>query len=107
MATVTWAKGKTMARMIDAEALAKAFAEFLAKSYFGLLRTPTWDDAMDVFCEAPKIDAVEVVRCKDCKFYNPHIRECEGFGKWFGLEDEWGDNDFCSRGERKDGGENG
>ena len=44
----------------------------------------------------------ELVRCKDCKFYNPHIRECEGFGKWFGLEDEWGDNDFCSRGERKD-----
>lgn len=45
-----------------------------------------------------------LVRCKDCKFYNPHIRECEGFGKWFGLKNEWGDNDFCSRGERREDG---
>lgn len=47
-------------------------------------------------------DSEPVVRCKDCKFYNPHFRECAGFGRWFGLENEWGDNDFCSKGEQKD-----
>lgn len=55
-----------------------------------------------VLSKIKALPRVELVRCKDCKFYNQHIRECEGFGKWFGLEDEWGDNDFCSRGERKD-----
>ena len=52
--------------------------------------------------DKPVVDMVAVVRCKDCKFYNPHVRECEGIGNWFGLEDVWGDNDFCSKGERRD-----
>lgn len=96
-----------MARMINAEVLAKAFAEFLAKSYFGLLRTPTWDDAMDVFCEAPKVDAVEVVRCKDCKWYSgiedeegnvyPTCEHPEEGGGWTSGKD-W----FCADGEPKE-----
>lgn len=53
----------------------------------------------------PTVDAVPVVRCRDCKHH--HYSECEipycgmidyGYG--------WKDEDFCSRGERKDG-ENG
>lgn len=44
-------------------------------------------------------DVVEVVRCKDCKYYEP----CEG-GKdyccWY--ESGVGENDFCSYGERRD-----
>lgn len=50
----------------------------------------------------PVSDAVEVVRCKDCKYYQdnnngyPH-NEC----KW--CKDETPDaDDFCSYGERKD-----
>ena len=51
----------------------------------------------------PTADAVPVVRCKDCKHH--HYSECEipycdridyGYG--------WKDEDFCSHGERKDGG---
>lgn len=53
--------------------------------------------------EAPTIDAVEVVRCKDCKhrYYAdnrvPHERTwvCEHF-----INEEITDNDFCSFGER-------
>ena len=85
-----------MARMINAEVLAKAFAEFLAKSYFGLLRTPTWDDAMDVFCEAPKVDAVEVVRCKNCKYVD--TKKCPMCFMGLGYTDD----DFCSYGERRE-----
>lgn len=47
------------------------------------------------------VTMTELVRCKDCKFFNPHIRECEGIGKWFGLEGEWDENDFCSKGEKE------
>jgi hypothetical protein len=48
----------------------------------------------------PTVDAVEVVRCKDCKYYEnkninllPHCTLC-GITKF--------EDDFCSCGERKD-----
>lgn len=44
----------------------------------------------------PPADVVEVVRCKDCKFFCRGNRcYCEEFG---GIVTE---DDFCSRGERK------
>lgn len=47
--------------------------------------------------EAPTVDAVEVIRCKDCKHYD---------GKWFckisGVPSRK-PCDFCSHGERKEG----
>ena len=55
----------------------------------------------------PTVDAVKVVRCKDCEHWklidslNPH-RECQIF---YGLHDYGyltGADDFCSYGERKD-----
>ena len=42
----------------------------------------------------------EIVRCKDCKYWNPNNRECEGIGNWFGLIDAWSENGFCYKGER-------
>jgi hypothetical protein len=50
--------------------------------------------------EQPTIDAVPVVRCKDCIHYEP----CEG-GKDFCCFHAIGivPDDFCSYGERKDG----
>jgi hypothetical protein len=51
----------------------------------------------------PKVDAVEVVRCKDCKHRDeagcctPPIISAYG---WDHLEPK--DNDYCSYGERKD-----
>ena len=58
--------------------------------------------------DAPTIDAVEVVRCKDCKHkvttkdgeYNPEDIVCD-YWSTDGLEE----TDFCSYGERKGGGE--
>lgn len=47
--------------------------------------------------DAPRVDAVPVVRCKDCKHYEDGI--C-----WnaHGLSATVFDMDFCSRGERRD-----
>lgn len=50
-----------------------------------------------VIDEAPTVDAVPVVRCKDCTQYNGH-RYCR-YTELIVL-----DNDFCSYGERKDNG---
>lgn len=51
--------------------------------------------------DAPTVDAVEVIRCKDCKHYD---------GKWLckisGVPSRK-PCDFCSYGERKDGNNNG
>lgn len=50
---------------------------------------------------APIVDAVEVVRCKDCKHFDPEKALRPG-GIWCGY---WGTDpdpdDFCSYGERR------
>ena len=43
--------------------------------------------------EAPTVDAVEVVRCKDCKYFKTPLCQNEN------NHDNW----FCADGERKDG----
>lgn len=53
--------------------------------------------------EAPTVDAVEVVRCKDCK-------QCRGWKNAIGIKwykcallcTDIEPNDFCSHGERKE-----
>lgn len=45
-------------------------------------------------------DLVEVVRCKDCKFY--HTQECS-MDDWHFAETK--EDDFCSYGEQKRNGE--
>lgn len=50
---------------------------------------------------APTVDAVEVVRCKDCRHRDDITKQCahpKAMG-WDALEPE--DDDFCSYGERK------
>ena len=55
------------------------------------------------FKSLPTVDAVEVVRCKDCKYYEigkdylPYCNHCDG-----GIADYPRKDDFCSYGERKD-----
>ena len=55
----------------------------------------------------PTVDAVEVVRCKDCKHWKPiheHIpyMECNIFCGAYDHGYPTGADDFCSYGERKD-----
>ena len=46
--------------------------------------------------DAPAVDAVEIVRCQDCKH-----RYSDSWCEY--VDDD--DNFYCARGERKDGGE--
>lgn len=64
-----------------------------------------WYKATDIYAaieNAPTVDAVEVVRCKDCKNY---FYSSVSMGMRCRLDGtEWGKDDFCSCGERKDNG---
>ena len=91
-------------RLIDANALIK---EAYADGAYGYV------DAKQI-ADAPTIDAVPVVRCRDCKHWKPtgskagnsfsdmeYIGGCE-FTNYCRSE-----SDFCSYGERKEGADNG
>ena len=52
--------------------------------------------------DAPAVDAVEVVRCKDCRRFKPHEERPEfGFCKLYPLGLAKHENGFCEHGERK------
>jgi hypothetical protein len=74
-------------RLIDANALLEK-----------LKRTPRYFNIKFDIEEAPTVDAVEVVRCKDCKHYS----HCESCYVW---HTDPNPEDFCGRGEKKDPGE--
>ena len=89
-------------RLIDADALKEElnnWAVDLTKSKF-----PHYikDDADCIIDNAPTIDAVPVVRCKDCKCWTEWANgtgSCNRFTlDWIGTDAD----DFCSMGERKD-----
>ena len=66
---------------------------------------------LNLICHAPTIDAVPVVRCRECKFYrelrtkrhNQLMRLCYRMGK-HDMEYPVKPDDFCSYGQRKEDG---
>ena len=80
-------------RLIDANALIE---EANAEGAYGYV------DAFQI-ANAPTIDAVEVVRCRDCKHWHKETLFCDYMP--YGEAQErvnWYADDFCSYGERKD-----
>ena len=58
-----------------------------------------------VLREAPTVDAVEVVRCRECKHCDPENYHCDHpMGTAAPLRRK--PDDFCSYGERKEGADN-
>ena len=78
-------------RLIDADALMNTIALLAHKRKLLDVGYPQVATCVDA---APTIDAVPVVRCKDCKMFNTY--NCP-MGE-FNIA-----NDFCSYGERKEG----
>ena len=85
-----------MARLIDADALLDYFRNEHHES-----------EVIEAVKDAPTIDAVPVVRCKDCKHCTPDENIVGGYGDCFYKDDIHSivnADDFCSYGERKDNG---
>ena len=86
-----------MARLIDANALIK---EANSDGAYGYV------DAKQI-ADAPTVDAVPVVRCKDCNHYKPqkksaHLENRANYCNRV-VTIKVQPDDFCSYGERKDG----
>ena len=71
-----------MTRLIDADALK------------GRINTAFFSEIGKIIDDAPTIDAVDVVRCKDCRHWRTSYCVIHG--------DSWEETDYCSDGERKD-----
>ena len=93
-----------MARLIDADA-----AKLTANDYVmfrcqlgGLV------DVVEFLNDMPTVDAVPVVRCRDCKHWHKGTVFC-GYMSYGEASERvnWYADDFCSYGERKDGDGNG
>ena len=92
-----------MARLIDADALHRKVK--METNPYG---KPTIDydsgvKVLEWIEQAPTVDAVPVVRCKDCKYRfknNGHSKDgCPIIDANIWMDDD----DFCSHGERKEG----
>jgi hypothetical protein len=82
-------------RLIDANSFAEHLERMTKTAYPNLF--PGLLEAIDYVKDFPTVDAVEVVRCKDCQWFNTlgcaiHIVDDSDKPK---------ENDFCSFGERK------
>ena len=71
--------------------------------------TRIWEEGMNcaitIIGALPSTDAVEVVRCKDCKYYYYADNRIPSERGWACTNDGCyaSPNDYCSWGERKDG----
>ena len=99
-------------RLIDADRLNKpiyAEEDNITGSGMSYDEICGYNDGIDIawnkIDQAPTIDAVPVVRCKDCKHMEIDRggRFCHVWGGYNGM----GDDGFCNYGERKEGAENG
>ncbi len=82
-----------MSRLIDADAMIDGWIDGVNEPIYSA------NDVIDDIDEQPTVDAVEVVRCKNCEYYKKLNNT--GYCLWNGLIY---DNDaFCSHGERKGG----
>lgn len=86
-------------RLIDADAL----KEFIESAYRPLcddyhMKDYVLNQILTDIKNAPTVDAVEVIRCKDCKWYYRGGATCMF---WDGANGMCGD-DFCGKAERKE-----
>ena len=94
---------ETKKRLIDANALKRHMIKAME---FANVKTINKDDIAYAIDNANAVDAVEVVRCKDCKHWKPideHIphMECDVFCGAYEHGYPTNADDFCSYGERK------
>ena len=92
-------------RLIDADLLSEAIHENVSALYEDAVCAKK--DCLTEVYEAPTVDAVPVVRCRECK----HRKYDDIFGMlWCYLDSctkRVKPDDFCSHGERKEGADNG
>ena len=83
-------------RLIDADDLVNKIV------FYTKIPIPYKERVEDAIQDMPTVDAVEVVRCKDCKYSDENWRRVSV--RWLPCMDvRTGSNWFCGSAERKDG----
>lgn len=77
-------------RLIDADALKEH-----VKKYTSVFAKYDWREICEMLNDAPTVDAVEVVRCKDCVYFWDGV--CTAHTDAICTDE----NEFCSWGERR------
>lgn len=92
-------------RLIDGDKLSEQMAANFEQCVYDGVDSAECQIALDTISEAPTVDAVEVVRCKDCKHgMKSHLqpRHAKNYLCRHSWEGEYHEPDhFCSYGERK------
>lgn len=92
-------------RLIDGDALIERVEcetrHYVVRDDFDKGRIAGWNNIIKAVRDyIPTVDAVSVVRCRECKYHNkPRLGFCEMHLV------RMNENDFCSYGERKGGNE--
>lgn len=83
-------------RLIDADRLLNHAIAFFTGCHTSILQ---FSYVSDIIINAPTVDAVPVVRCRDCEHYNPENYDisCDHPKGIMGPSDD----DFCSYGKRR------
>lgn len=94
-------------RIVDADALIEDIKSFWDwDSIDGITATTVLKQTMTDISHAPTIDAVPVVRCKDCKWFDKQRCVCHNprYGDGYANYQPPNTNDeyWCADGERKD-----
>lgn len=92
-------------RLIDADkAIGRYYAEWEKQDISDGAQDRDW--LKQCIDEAPTIDAVPVVRCRECKYWRRYTRQwenhCAGECERHRMEGGTYENDFCSYGQRKE-----
>ena len=77
-------------RLVDADALKEH-----VKKYTSVFAKYDWREICEMLNDAPTVDAVEVVRCKDCVYFWDGV--CTAHTDAICTDE----NEFCSWGERR------
>lgn len=91
-------------RLIDADALQKAIPDVEAEFFenCGNCNMLSKEDVLESMDDQPTVDAVPVIRCKDCKFryWDDWLEEyfCQCYAEYMQVLPD----DFCSNAERKE-----
>ena len=86
-------------RLIDADKAVEQINEWLHQTRAIPLNTSYHFELLGCVEDCPTIDAVPVVRCKDCKHYNT-IGCSKGFGWCENIDRGTSDNFYCANGKQ-------
>lgn len=94
-------------RLIDADALIPMMKYATTDNEIGVFPIKIGFDAIKgVIDEALTIDAAEIVRCKDCKYWHSNTKFCSIWSFNFqNVAQRTLSRDYCSRGEHREDGE--